>query len=95
MQRGRRKYIVVESDDESLGFDEKASVIRYLRDEVRAKVEDGRSLQAVMTACMDGSRQLVTRILTGSLLEVACLLGADPRTVVCLSSWRGRLMPSV
>ena len=74
---GRRKYIVVESDDESLSFDEKASVIRYLRDEARAKLKmvvhtGGKSLHGWFKATGDSH-------IDWEFMRIACLLGADPR----------------
>ena len=74
---GRRKYIVVESDDESLSFDEKASVLRYLRDEAGAKLAmgvhtGGKSLHGWFKSTGDSH-------LDWDFMKVACLLGADPR----------------
>ena len=72
-----RKYMVVESDDESLSFDEKASVLRFLRDEVRAKLKmvvhsGGKSLHGWYKSTGDSQ-------VDWEFMKVACLLGADPR----------------
>jgi len=74
---GRRKYIVVESDDESLSFDEKASVLRYLRDEAGAKLAmgvhtGGKSLHGWFKSTGDSH-------IDWEFMRLACLLGADPR----------------
>jgi len=74
---GRRKYIVVESDDESLSFDEKASVLRYLRDRAGAELKmvvhtGGKSLHGWFKSTGDSH-------LDWEFMRVACLLGADRR----------------
>lgn len=74
---GRRKYIVVESDDESLSFDEKASVLRYLRDEAGAKLKmvvhtGGKSLHGWFKSTGDSH-------IDWEFMRLACLLGADRR----------------
>jgi hypothetical protein len=74
---GRRKYIVVESDDESLSFDEKASVLKYLRDEAGAKLKmavhsAGKSLHGWFKATGDSH-------IDWEFMKVACILGADSR----------------
>jgi hypothetical protein len=74
---GWRKYIVVESDDESLSFDEKASVLRYLRDRAGAELKmvvhtGGKSLHGWFKSTGDSH-------LDWEFMRVACLLGADRR----------------
>ena len=74
---GERRYIVIESDDESLSFNEKASLIRYLRDEARAELKmvvhsGGKSLHGWFKATGDSH-------LDYEFMKVACILGADPR----------------
>ena len=53
---GKRRFLVYESDDESLGFDEKASLIRCLREKTEATLRmvvhsGGKSLHAFFDAC--------------------------------------------
>jgi len=53
---GKRRFLVYESDDESLGFDEKASLIRCLREKTDANLRmvvhsGGKSLHAFFDAC--------------------------------------------
>ena len=72
-----RKYMVVESDDESLSFDEKASVLRYLRDRAGAELKmvvhtGGKSLHGWFKSTGDSH-------LDWEFMRVACLLGADRR----------------
>jgi hypothetical protein len=74
---GKRRYIVIESDDVSLSFDEKASIIRYLRDQAGAKLRmvvhtAGKSLHGWYVADSDESKNW-------AFMNLACLLGADPR----------------
>ena len=74
---GDRKYIVVESDDESISLDDKASLIRFLRDQVGAELRmvvhsGGKSLHAWF--CSSGDPQI-----DWDFMQLACRLGADPR----------------
>ena len=74
---GERKYIVVESDDESIRLDDKASLIRFLRDQVGAELRmvvhsGGKSLHAWF--CSSGDPQI-----DWHFMQLACRLGADPR----------------
>ena len=74
---GRRKYLIVESDDEDMSFDEKASVLRYLRDHTGATLRmvvhsAGKSLHGWFKADPDESANW-------AFMEFACLLGADRR----------------
>jgi hypothetical protein len=74
---GLRKYIVVESDDEALSFDEKASVLRYLRDRAGAELKmvvhtGGKSLHGWFKSTGDSH-------LDWEFMRIACLLGADLR----------------
>jgi hypothetical protein len=74
---GERKYIVVESDDESISLDDKASLIRFLRDQVGAELRmvvhsGGKSLHAWF--CSSGDPKI-----DWDFMQLACRLGADPR----------------
>lgn len=74
---GERRYIVVESDDEELSFDEKASVLKYLSDRVGGDLKmvvhtGGKSLHGWYKADPD-------EFINWKFMELACLLGADPR----------------
>jgi len=74
---GKRKFIVVESDDKSMTFDEKASVLRYLRDKVDAHLRmvvhtGGKSLHGWFEASQDESVNF-------KFMKLACRLGADRR----------------
>jgi hypothetical protein len=74
---GRRKYIVVESDDKDMPFDDKASVLRYLRDKTEAHLKmvvhtAGKSLHGWFKASED-------EFLNFKFMELACRLGADLR----------------
>ena len=74
---GERKYIVIESDDESLSFEEKASLIRYLRDEAKAELKmivhsGGKSLHGWFNATGNPKHDW-------EFMKVACILGSDPR----------------
>ncbi|MDA8989421.1 hypothetical protein N9H22_03040 [Opitutales bacterium] len=74
---GKRKYIVIESDDETLTLDEKASILRYLRDEAGVKLRmvvhsAGKSLHGWYVSDTDES-------MNWAFMDLACLLGADPR----------------
>ena len=74
---GQRKYIVIESDDASLSFDQKASVLRFLRDEAGAKLKmvvhsASKSLHGWFKSTGDPH-------IDWEFMKVACVLGADPR----------------
>ena len=74
---GKRKYLIVESDDEDMPFDEKASILRYLRDQTGATLRmvvhsAGKSLHGWFKAEPDESANW-------AFMEFACLLGADRR----------------
>ena len=72
---GERKYIVVESDDESISLDDKASLIRFLRDQVGAELRmvvhsGGKSLHAWF--CSSGDPQI-----DWDFMQLACRLGME------------------
>jgi hypothetical protein len=74
---GKRKYIVVESDDEGMSFDAKASILLYLKERAEAKLRmvvhtAGKSLHGWFIASPDES-------VNWRFMKLACLLGADPR----------------
>ena len=74
---GERKYIVVESDDEDISLDDKASLIRFLRDQVGAELRmvvhsGGKSLHGWF--CSSGDPKV-----DWDFMQLACRLGADPR----------------
>jgi len=74
---GQRKYIVIESDEGNQSFDDKASIIRYLRDEVRAELKmvvhsAGKSLHAWFKS--SGNHHT-----DWEFMQLACKLGADRR----------------
>ena len=74
---GRRKYLIVESDDEKLSLDEKASVLRFLQMVVGAELamvvySGGKSLHGWFRS--SGNQQT-----DWEFMKLACKLGADPR----------------
>jgi len=74
---GKRKFIVVESDDMVMSFDHKASVLKYLCDTVDAHLRmvvhsAGKSLHGWFEASHDESVNF-------KFMELACRLGADRR----------------
>ena len=74
---GPRRYIVIESDDEDKTFDQKASVLKFLRDEVEANLAmvvhtAGKSLHGWYHS--SGSADT-----DWEFMKLACRLGADPR----------------
>ena len=74
---GKRRYIVIESDDETLSFDEKAAVLKYLSEKAGGALKmvvhtGGKSLHGWYKAAPD-------EFINWKFMELACLLGADPR----------------
>ncbi len=74
---GERRYLVIESDDEDKTFDQKACVLRFLRDEVEARLAmvvhtAGKSLHGWYhsSGCPKTD---------WDFMNLACRLGADPR----------------
>lgn len=72
---GKRKYIVIESDREEQSFDDKASIIRYLRDGVGAELKmvvhsGGKSLHAWFKSSGNN-------LTDWKFMQFACELGAD------------------
>jgi hypothetical protein len=74
---GRRRHIVYECDDENLDFDEKASLIRYLRQLTEARLcavihSGGKSLHAWFRAHDDEA-------VNYKFMQLAVTLGGDPQ----------------
>ena len=74
---GARRYLVVESDDPDLTFDQKATLLRFLRDKAKADLRmvvhtAGKSLHGWFKASEEEK-------VNWEFMRLACRIGADPR----------------
>lgn len=74
---GLRKFLVVESDKEELSMDDKASVLRYLRDELDAKLK--MVVHSGSESLHGWYKSSGNNLIDWEFMRLACKLGADKR----------------